>query len=166
MIQSQANVPSLGAKPAKRMLLAGVVGIILPVSLLAWALLMVTLFPESAQCGEYTGCLGYLVAAWVAGRWVAIAVAWPLLFLLRVRPAWPVAILAALFLMAIWRLADALWAVDIDATLTLILLSGVIAYPFAALVATPRLPRPWRALPVVLFGALYLLATLLPGFPD
>ncbi|MEZ0077045.1 hypothetical protein [Planotetraspora sp. GP83] len=91
----------------KRLLLAGVVGIVLPVGLVAWAVLMATLFPDSPRCGHYTGCLVFLADAWLIGRWVAIVLAWPLLYLMRVRPAWPVALVAAPFLVAIWQLADA-----------------------------------------------------------
>ncbi|MET9064459.1 hypothetical protein [Streptosporangium sandarakinum] len=36
---------------------------------------------------------------------MAIVLAWPLLYVLRVRPAWPVAIAGGLFLVAIWEFA-------------------------------------------------------------
>lgn len=98
VIALQPDASSSQEKPGRRIVLTGMVGIILPVALLAWAALMTRLFPNSSQCGEYTGCVGYLVQAWEVGRWVAIVLAWPLLHLLRVRPSWPVAILAALFL--------------------------------------------------------------------
>ena len=61
--------------------------------------------------------------------------AWPLLYLLRVRPAWPVAVLAAALLVAIWLLAEAVALVSPQMFFTLILLSSVIAYPAAARLA-------------------------------
>ena len=161
MIESRPDASAVGEKLGKRLVLAGVVGIILPVGLFAWATLMATLFPDSPQCGEYTGCLGFLIQAWAIGRWVVIVLAWPLLHLLRVRPSWPVAILAALFLMAIWRLAEALPFSVIDVSLTLIVFSGVIAYPAAAWLAMPRTPRSLLALSVALLLVLHVSASLL-----
>ncbi|GGS96032.1 hypothetical protein GCM10010156_62810 [Planobispora rosea] len=87
------------------------------------------------------------------GPLAAIILAWPLLYLLRVRPAWTVALVAPVFLMPIWRLAET-GAGDL---VTLIVLSGAIAYPFAALVTMPRLALPWRVLPAIPFAALYLI---------
>ena len=144
-----------------RMVLAGGVGILLTVGLFAWTVLMTELFPDSPHCGEYTGCLGVLVQTWEVGRWVAIGLAWPLLYVLRVRPSLPVAILAALILMAIWRFAEA-GSVLPFGSFTLILFSGVIAYPAAAWLAGSRSSRPTLVLSVVLLLALYVLAVLLP----
>ncbi|GAA0390841.1 hypothetical protein GCM10009530_47600 [Microbispora corallina] len=147
------------------MLLASVVGIVLPLGLLAWTVLMRALFSDSSMCGEYTGCLGYLVVAWQIGRWIAVVLAWPLLYLLRVRPAWPVAVLAAFLLVAIWRLAEALSGFgDLFTSILisgiLILSSGVIAYPLTALVTSPILRWPWRALHIALSAGLYVVAML------
>ncbi|MGP3963206.1 hypothetical protein ACTWPT_45205 [Nonomuraea sp. 3N208] len=122
---------------------------------------MTRLFPNSSQCGEYTGCLGYLVQAWEVGRWVAIVLAWPLLHLLRVRPSWPVAILAALFLTAIWQVAEALLLVSLAEAFALIIFSGVIAYPAAAWLTMPRIPPKLLILAVASFLALYACAFLL-----
>ena len=123
----------------RRIVLAGVVGILIPVGLFAWGMVMAALFPDSRVCGEYTGCFGFLAQAWEVGRWIAIVLAWPVLYLLRVRPAWPVAVLAALFLVAIWRFAEALWPLSFAGALTVHLFSGVVAYSAAAW-AAPRLP--------------------------
>ncbi len=119
---------------AKRVVLACGVGIILPLALVAWAVAMTALFPDSDSCGEYTGCLGYLQQAWEVGRWVAAVVAWPLLWLVGVRPAWPVAAVAVPLLVVIWLVVGALppWALW-DAFL-LALASGLIAYPVAVLI--------------------------------
>ncbi|MFF5208306.1 hypothetical protein [Streptosporangium sp. NPDC000396] len=166
MAESKVNAPSTGEESTKRMVMAGAVGIILPVGLLAWAALMAALFRDSPRCGHYTGCLIFLVETWVIGRWIAIVLAWPLLYLLRVRPTWPVAILGALFLVAIWRFAEALsslWPVAILGTLFLIVFSGVIAYPLAARLTVPHFPRRLLVICVALFFALYVFSALLPG---
>ncbi|SDI86892.1 hypothetical protein SAMN05421869_107312 [Nonomuraea jiangxiensis] len=139
------------------------VGIILPIALLGWVALMVRLFPDSPQCGEYTGCFGYLVQAWEVGRWVAVGLAWPLLHVLRIRPAWRVAILAALFLMAIWRLAEALLFTALDSSLALIVLSGVIAYPLATWLAMPRVPRALLLVSAAAALALFAFALVIAG---
>ncbi|GAT69994.1 hypothetical protein PS9374_05674 [Planomonospora sphaerica] len=160
MIGSRPGTPTGGGKPGRRLVLAGVVGILLPVGLFGWAWLMTRLFPDSPQCGHYTGCLGFLVQAWTVGRWVAIVLAWPLLYLLRVRPAWPVALLAALFLATIWRLAEALPFSLIDVSVTLVVFSGVIAYPVAAWLSMPRTPRWLPALSAALLLVVYVSVAL------
>ncbi|WP_153054425.1 hypothetical protein [Planomonospora sphaerica] len=160
MIESRPGASAVSGKLGRRLVLAGVVGILLPLGLFGWAWLMATLFPDSPLCGHYTGCLGFLVQAWAVGRWVAIVLAWPLLYLLRIRPAWPVALLAALFLATIWRLAEALPFSLADVSLTLIVFSGVIAYPAAAWLAIPRTPRWLLALSIALLLAVYVFASL------
>ncbi|MFF4618385.1 hypothetical protein [Nonomuraea jabiensis] len=89
------------------------------------------------------------------GRWLVPVLAWPLLGLSRVRPAWPVALVAPLFLVPLWELSAGpvgLFGV----------LSTVPAYPFAALVTAPGASRRQRGLGVALFlvfcGALALSA--------
>ncbi|MBG0813101.1 hypothetical protein [Planomonospora sp. ID82291] len=161
MIESWPGPSAVNERSGKRFVLAGVVGILLPIGLFGWAWLMVRLFPDSPQCGHYTGCLGFLVQAWTVGRWVAIVLAWPLLYLLRIRPSWRVAVLAALFLVTIWRLAEALPNSLIDLSLMLIVFSGVIAYPAASLLAMSRTPRPLLASSVALLLIVYVSASLL-----
>ncbi|MET8984464.1 hypothetical protein ABZW49_03340 [Nonomuraea wenchangensis] len=119
---------------AKRVALACGVGIILPLALVAWMVGMVTLFPDSFLCGEYTGCLGYLQLAWEVGRWVAAVVAWPLLWLVGVRPAWHVTALAMPLLVGIWQVVEALLWEAFWGALLLALASGLIAYPAAVLI--------------------------------
>ncbi len=138
------------------MVLAGAVGIILPAALLGWVFVWPRFFPE--RCGEYTGCLGYLFAAWDPGPWVAVAAAWPLLYALRVRPAWIVAAIATPYLMAIWQYATAkdMWLFSLE-SLILVVFGGVIAYPSAVLTATTRMPWIWRALPAAFFAGLFVL---------
>lgn len=143
------------------MVLAWAVGIILTVGLIAGIVLMVELFPDSSYCGEYTGCLGLLVQVWEVGRWVVIVLAWPLLYLLRVRPSLPVAVLAALLLMAIWQFAEARLHTSFGVSLLLILFSGVISYPAAAWLAGTRIARPTLVLSVASSLAFYLLAAAL-----
>jgi hypothetical protein len=76
VIEEQPDASSSRGTPGRRIAWASVVGIILPVALLAWAALMTRIFLDSPPCG---GCLGYLVQAWEVGRWIAIVLAWPLL---------------------------------------------------------------------------------------
>ena len=135
----------------RRILLAGVAGVVLPAALLGWAYLMTAFRGDS--CG-HLGCVGFVAVGWEVGRWVAVALGWPLLYLLRVRPAWIVAVTATAFLVAIWyyamnRAGD---------PVTLILVSAVIAYPSAALATAPRLAWPWRAAIAVPFLLLLIIA--------
>lgn len=81
----------------RRAVLAGLAGLILPVSLLAWSIGLALFVQSDNMCG-LLGCLGYLSLAWRIGRWVALVLAWPLLHLLGVRPAAPVALVGA----ALW----------------------------------------------------------------
>lgn len=142
----------------RRVFGAMMVGAILPAALLGWAYVMSKVSP-SRMCGGFIGCLGSLVHVWEVGRWVAIVLAWPLLYVLRVRPAWPVAIAGGLFLVAIWEFA--LSSVPpLGIVIDLIVLSALIAYSCAVLVAGRELTRPWRAAIAAAFLALYLLGLL------
>jgi hypothetical protein len=164
MINTQPDASLSDGHPGRRVALAGMVGIILPVALLGWVFLMVQLFPNSSQCSEYFGCLGYLFLAWEYGRWIAVALAWPLLHLMRVRPAWPVAVLAALFLTAVWKLAEALLFVAFSGSLLLMVFGGVVAYPVAAQLARARTTRRALITSVAAALALYAFALLLPAW--
>ncbi|MGW4410516.1 hypothetical protein ACWEJ6_41220 [Nonomuraea sp. NPDC004702] len=145
MIAPQVIAPS-AQNVARRLVLAGAAGIVLTVALLAWAALTPDLIPSlgARYCGEYTGCVGYLFLTWEYGRWVALVAAWPLLHLLRVRPAWQATLMAALYLVAIWQVALLLMPADFAIGFYLILLSGVLAFPAAAWTTMPHLPRAVR----------------------
>ncbi|GAB2470902.1 hypothetical protein GCM10027187_43720 [Streptosporangium sandarakinum] len=161
MTGAAVGTPPNGEKVADRMIRAGVVGMILPVLLLAVGLLSMDVFAGSRLCEKSSGCLALLFYVLAVGRWVAIVLAWPLLYFLRVRSAWPVAAVAAPFLVAIWEIALAPWMSG-RSGFGLILISGILAYPLAALVTAPRVSWPWRAVPTALLLALYLL-TFLPS---
>ncbi|MEU9831665.1 hypothetical protein AB0D67_08980 [Streptosporangium sp. NPDC048047] len=150
--------PAAGRRLPRRLLLAALTGVILTALLVGAAFLMMRSLIGSGTCDQSFACLGAIGLTWFVGRWVAVVLAWPLLHLLRVRPAWPVAVAALLFLVAIWRFAQSSWAGD--GASALILLSGVIAYPLAALITAPRLAWPWRAVPAALFLALCVLPFL------
>ncbi|YCK34267.1 hypothetical protein ACNF49_09300 [Actinomadura sp. ATCC 39365] len=145
-------IASSGRRVAMRLVLAAVVGAGLTVALLTWAIVMPVLIPSSQAryCGEYTGCLGYVFLTWEYGRWVALVAAWPLLRQLRVRPAWRAALMAALFLVALWQVALVLLSDGSGSGFALIILSGLIAYPAAAWTTMPHVPR---AVPIVAAGA-------------
>ncbi|MET9064472.1 hypothetical protein [Streptosporangium sandarakinum] len=152
--------PEADRRLPRRLLLAALTGAILTALLVGAAFLMMRALTDSGTCEQSFACLGAIGFTWVVGRWVAVILAWPLLYLLRVRPAWPVAVAAVLFLVAIWRFAQSSWAGN--SGFVLILLSGVLAYPLAALVTAPRLAWPWRAVPTALLLALCAL-TFLPA---
>jgi hypothetical protein len=82
---------------------AGLVGILLPFVQFGW-LLLVTALSHDSRCGHF-GCISSLADEWTVGNWAAVVLAWPLLHLLRVRPAWIVAVLAPFFLVPIQELA-------------------------------------------------------------
>ncbi|GAA3224361.1 hypothetical protein GCM10020216_038000 [Nonomuraea helvata] len=89
------------------------------------------------------------------------AVSWASLHLFRVRPAWPVAIIGALFVAALLRPAYVV-AVLLSESLSLFawgvfLLVGVIAYSAAALVASARSWAVRAAVPLVLLAVVYWL---------
>ncbi|MGW3342859.1 hypothetical protein ACWDA3_06110 [Nonomuraea rubra] len=143
--------PATGGRLAERLVAAGLAGIILPFVQFGWLLLAATLSDDS-RCGHF-GCVGLLADAWTVGNWASIVLAWPLLHLLRVRPAWAVAALAPFFLVPIWALAD----------VPVSLVAGVFAYPLAALVSTPRLLWRRRSLVLALFVLLCAFLALSSG---
>lgn len=131
--------PAAEDRPAERVVAAGLVGIILPFVQFGW-LLLVAALSDDPRCGHF-GCVGRPADAWTVGNWAAVALAWPLLYVLRVRPAWPVAVLAPFFLVPIQELADVPVGVA----------AGLFAYPLAALVSAPRLSWQRRSLVLALF---------------
>ncbi|NUR71464.1 MAG: hypothetical protein HOU81_11635 [Hamadaea sp.] len=153
----------MAERPVRRVVLAAVIGLVLTVVLLGVPMAMAQLFPYTRYCGEYTGCLGYIVVAWEYGRWAALAAAWPLLRLLGVRPSWQTALLAALYAAAIWRIAEALVHLYLGGAVYLVLLSGLLAFAAAAWLTTPRISRSVLVNGVALAPALYAFATLAIG---
>ncbi|MGP3964078.1 hypothetical protein ACTWPT_49750 [Nonomuraea sp. 3N208] len=118
-------------------------------------MLLVLALADDTQCGHF-GCVGLAVEAWESGRWVAFVLAWPLLRLLCVRPAWLVALAAPFFLLPVWELAE-------GSVGTVVVLIGVLAYPFAALVTAPRISWRRRALTLGLFLVFCVFLALVPG---
>ncbi len=143
-------------------MLAVVVGVMPPVVMFGWAALVAMVVFDPSLCGEYTGCLGLFVWDWDVGRWGAVVLAWPLLYLVRVRPAWRVAIVGGVFLAAIWRFA-ATEVVAVDGAVMLAVCGGLIAYPVAAWVTTPGVHRLVRVLVVGLFVGLFVYGALAGG---
>lgn len=131
------NPPLAGGK---RLVVAGVVGLVLSSCVVAVMVVVLLLSADSERCGHF-GCLdvlAQLVAIWDIGRWVTMVLAWPLLRAVGVRPAWLVALLAVPVLLVTWWVAEALW-VDVQAVFTFC--SGLIAYPVAAWAAARVLRR-------------------------
>ncbi|PRX60009.1 hypothetical protein B0I32_118151 [Nonomuraea fuscirosea] len=131
--------PAAEGRLAERAVAAAFAGTILILVPLGVLLLLAALSDDS-RCGHF-GCVGLLADAWKVGSWAAIVLAWPLLHLFRVRPAWPVAVLAPFFLVPIWELAE----------MPLSVMAGTFAYPLAALVSSPRLSWRRRSLVLALF---------------
>ncbi|MEV6865926.1 hypothetical protein AB0M44_33650 [Streptosporangium subroseum] len=157
MIESKVNESSTNKRLPERMISASLVSVIVPFILAAWVFLMDALFDDGEKCGRGLDCSA-IVSDFLVGGCVAVVLAWPLLYLLRVRPAWPVAGLAVFFLAVIWQLSKAGWS-----GYSFLIVLGCLTYPFAALVTAPRLHWLWRTLPVALFLGLYLFAVLFPG---
>ncbi|MGW0198661.1 hypothetical protein [Nonomuraea sp. NPDC003201] len=143
---SKPGTPSVAQRLPEQVVFAGVVGAILPFLHFGWALLGAAL-ADTSRCGHF-GCIGPFVEAWEVGRWLVPVVAWPLLGLLRVRPAWPAALVAPLFLVPLWELSagpEVLFGVLGN------VFGTVLAYPFAALVTAPGASWRQRGLGVALF---------------
>ncbi|WP_067129470.1 hypothetical protein [Microtetraspora malaysiensis] len=143
--------PTAEGRLSERLVAAGLAGLILPFVQFGW-LLLVAALSDTSHCGHF-GCVGQLADAWTVGNWVAVALAWPLLHLLRVRPAWSVAVLAPFFLVPIWELAD----------VPISVVAGLFAYPLAALVSAPRLSWRRRSLALALFLLLCAFLALSSG---
>jgi hypothetical protein len=143
--------PAAEGRLAERVVSAGLAGITLPFVQYGWLLLVATL-PDDSRCGHF-GCVGQLADAWTVGNWAAVVLAWPLLHLLRVRPAWLVAVPAPFFLVPIRELTDVPVSV----------VAGLFAYPLAALVSAPRLSWRLRSLVLTLFLLLCTFLALSSG---
>ncbi|MCK2216306.1 hypothetical protein MF672_021235 [Actinomadura sp. ATCC 31491] len=133
---------------AQQVALAGLAGAVLPLAYAGWTLLLFALGGDAAPPASP----GVAEPGW----WATLVLAWPLLHLLRVRPAWPVALAAPVFLLPVRVLVGDLVGVAI-------LLAGVFAYPFAVL-ATARGVEWWRrGLVLGLYVALCAFLALMPG---
>lgn len=148
---SASASPAAEMRIAERVVAAGLAGIILPFIQFGW-LLIVAALSDDSRCGHF-GCVGQLADTWMVAKWAAVVLAWPLLRLLRVRPAWIVAVLAPFFLVPIWELTDVPVSV----------VAGVFAYPLAALVSAPQLSWRGRGLVLALFLVLCAVLTLTSG---
>jgi hypothetical protein len=129
-------------------------------SVLMWLVVTVFLLERSANCQpQAVDCPGVLLVGFVAAAVLLVVLAWPLLWLARVRPAWPVALTA---LPVGFILAHA-YAAFTGAPYWLV--PGIIVIPacsyFAAALLTTTGARP---LPVICLAAviiaLYPAATL------
>ncbi|MEW9555615.1 hypothetical protein [Nonomuraea sp. NPDC050783] len=128
---------------------AGLAGALLPFVQAGWTLLVLALTAESRWPVPPQ-------QAWESGRWAVLVLVWPLLCLLKVRPAWPVALAGPAFLLPVQLLAA-------DLAGMAIVLAGVFAYPFAVL-ATAREAGWWRrALALGLYAALCGFLAVVPG---
>ncbi|NRQ31879.1 hypothetical protein HII36_08505 [Nonomuraea sp. NN258] len=141
---------------SRRLVAAGAVGLILPVLLVGASFVLMSYGEENGRCGHF-GCAQVLIWLWEPGRWLAVAAGWPLLRLFHVRPAWRVTVVAAFFLVALWEFA---WAY-FDDSVGLVLLSGLLTYPSAAVATDPRVSGFRRAVIVLPYLAALVVAALL-----
>ncbi|MFI6323187.1 hypothetical protein ACIBG8_37055 [Nonomuraea sp. NPDC050556] len=106
-----------------QLLKATAAGVLLPLVIAAATIVLFAVTP----CAEQ-GCFSVLDGAGERALWIAAFLGWPLLYLVRVRPAWPVAVMGALFMMVAWPFV----AFPFDAV------AGVVAYPAAVLISVRR----------------------------
>ncbi|MFC4011177.1 hypothetical protein ACFOY2_28395 [Nonomuraea purpurea] len=116
---------------AGRLGMAGLAGALAPLVHLAGTLVIALAATDPQKCGHF-GCFGGLVEMWTAWPWVEIGLAWPLLRIMGVRPAWPVALTVPVFLIPLGLTTEGPQAV---------VFGSVIAYVLAALATTPGI---WR----------------------
>ena len=143
--------------PARAIIAGGLAG---GLSVLMWLVVIVFLLERRASCqAQALDCLGVLLVGFAAAAVLPAALAWPLLWLARVRPAWPVALTA---LPVGFILAHA-YAAFIGAPYWLapgIIVIPACSYFVAALLTTPG-ARPLRVICLaVVIIALYPAATL------
>jgi hypothetical protein len=127
---------------------------------LMWLVVSVFILERSASCqSQGLDCLGALLVGFVAAAVMLVVLAWPLLWLARVRPAWPVA-LTALPVGFILAHAYAAFTGTPYWLVPGIIVIPACSYAVAALLTTPG-ARPLRVICLaVVIIALYPAATL------
>lgn len=141
-----------------RALIAG--GLAGGLSVLMWLIVSVFILERSASCqSQGLDCLGELLVGFVAAAVMLVVLAWPLLWLARVRPAWPVALAA----LPVGFILAHVYAAFIGAPYWLapgIIVIPACSYAVAALLTTPG-ARPLRVICLAaVIIALYPAATL------
>jgi hypothetical protein len=121
---------------------------------MVWLAVTNTASLDAALSGAELGGLAAFV-----GLPVAALLAWPLLWVMMVRSAWRVALLAPVPVVAMWHLLDVFW---INALLLLTLTAG--GYAAAALVTAPGIRlRWWRPAVAAVLAAMAVLGVALSG---
>ncbi|WP_103355450.1 hypothetical protein [Amycolatopsis sp. CA-128772] len=119
------------------------------------AALALRVVPISGLCtGPACLLVGMVVAPLVL--FGAAALAWVLLALARVRPAWPVALVGPLTVLAVVTTVTGWEAFWVFAAV------AAASYAFAALVTADGLPRAWRVAPALPVVVLFAWGVVLP----
>ncbi|MEW9530068.1 hypothetical protein [Microbispora sp. NPDC049125] len=143
-----------GESVARRALAAAFVGLVLP--LLAWGITLAGLAVVPYDGSAYTGGWGRVGQGMVIVAGAVpflLVVAWPLLWVLRVRPAWHVALTAPIAAAVLWIVLN-----QVDARITSDAVVGIpavlaVAYGAAALFTTAGTPLWWwQQLPLMAVG--------------
>lgn len=141
--------------PPARILAAGATGIVLVGVWFGLTYLLAAGVP--CQEPEW-GCLTRVVEYAVIDAFVAMVVAWPVLRLFRVRPAWPVALLGAPILVL---LVASEYELRNEFQPVLTAVSVPVAYALAALITAPQVRSRVRVLIITAVLVLWPLVLLL-----
>lgn len=112
-------------------------------------------------CGGGGGCLFLAIVGVLAGLVAIIVLAWPLLHLAGVRPAWPVALLGPFIAIVAYR--EFLLLVDRSLVTGLWILLA-ISYAAAAVITAPRVYRYGSAAVAMAVVALAIVTRILRGY--
>lgn len=138
---------------ARRTLAAAFVGLVLP--LLAWAITMARLavlpYEASGGAGGW-GRVGQGVVILAAAVLFLLVAAWPLLWALRVRPAWHVALLAPITAMILAIALGTVAGQIIGTSIATGCVALALAYGLTALLTTPGRPWWWQQVPLAAVG--------------
>jgi hypothetical protein len=104
-------------------------------------------------CGGEWGCLGLALIGALAGMLAIVVLAWPLLHMAGVRPAWPVALVGPVVALVLSREYGNLTGHTLVTGLWVVL---AVSYAAAAVITAPRLYRYWSLVVGLAVIALYL----------
>jgi hypothetical protein len=148
-----ASTRSAAQSVARRTLAAAFVGLVLP--LLAWAITMAGLaalpYETSGGAGGW-GRVGQGIVILAAAVLFLLVAAWPLLWALRVRPAWHVALLAPITAIILAIALSTVAGQIIGTSIATGCVALALAYGLTALLTTPGRPWWWQQVPLAAVG--------------
>jgi hypothetical protein len=159
---SQTSQSAARAGPAIRRVLASasVAGVLGLAFWLVFSIGSGSRFFAGDTCGGPAGCLMVAVFAVLAGLLAIVVVAWPLLRVAGVRPAWPVALLGPFIALSAYREFTLLADHGLVPGLWILL---AVSYAAAAVITAPRLYQYWSAVAAMAVVALDLAMALVAG---